>query len=223
MQSNAYLKYRALLFQVGLVCLADAVVGISYGALAVSLGFELWVPLSLSILVLAGASEFLFIGIVAAGGSAMTAAIAGLLVNSRLLAFGFSLDTQLGQGWRRYLGTHLMSDETLVFGISQKSDALNKKAYWLSGLGILCVWPLGVLFGGLIGSYIEDPKVLGLDAMFPAILIALVLPKFDTYKKWISALSGACLSVASTPFLPLGIPALVALLGIFVKRRKANG
>ena len=219
---KSYFRHQALLLQVGLVCLADALVGVSYGALAVSLGFELWVPLSLAILVLAGASEFLFIGIVAAGGSAMAAAIAGLLVNARLLAFGFSLDHQLDRGWRRYLACHLMSDETVVFGISQQGDELNKKAYWLSGLGILCVWPLGVLFGGLIGSYIEDPKVLGLDAMFPAILIALVIPKFDTYKKWVRALSGACLSVASTPFLPIGVPALVALLGIFVNRRKTN-
>jgi len=47
-----------------LVCLADGLVGISYGSLAVAGGFPLWVPLMLSLLVLAGASEFLFIAIV---------------------------------------------------------------------------------------------------------------------------------------------------------------
>lgn len=52
-----------------LVCLADGVVAVSYGSLAGSLGFPLWVPLALSVIVMAGASEFIFIGIVAAGES----------------------------------------------------------------------------------------------------------------------------------------------------------
>nr|WP_319926543.1 AzlC family ABC transporter permease [Xenorhabdus sp. Reich] len=44
-----------------LVCLAAGIVGISYGSLAMAYGFPLWVPLALSTLVLAGASEFMFI------------------------------------------------------------------------------------------------------------------------------------------------------------------
>lgn len=216
-------NHSQLVFKIGLVCLADALVGISYGALAITSGFELWVPLSLSILVLAGASEFLFIGIVASGGSAITAAIAGLLVNTRLFAFGFTLDHQLGKGWRRFLGCHLMNDESVVFGINQKTQALNKTAYWLSGLGILLVWPTGVLLGTMLGSVIQDVHSLGLDAMFPAILIALVLPKLNDAKKLFTASSGAFLCVASTPFLPLGLPALLSLVGIFMKKGNKNG
>ncbi|WP_163115856.1 AzlC family ABC transporter permease, partial [Acinetobacter baumannii] len=66
-----------------LVCLAVGVVGMSYGSLAVAYGFPLWVPLLLSVAVLAGASEFMFIGIIASGGSPLAAAAAGLLVNAR--------------------------------------------------------------------------------------------------------------------------------------------
>ncbi|WP_313018035.1 AzlC family ABC transporter permease, partial [Atlantibacter hermannii] len=60
-----------------LVCLAVGVVGVSYGSLAMAYGFPLWVPFVLSISVLAGASEFLFIGIVASGGNPLAAAAAG--------------------------------------------------------------------------------------------------------------------------------------------------
>ncbi|WP_244563472.1 AzlC family ABC transporter permease [Pantoea rodasii] len=56
---------RSVLKAILLVCLADGIVGLSYGSLAASDGFPLWVPIALSTLVLAGASEFLFIGIVA--------------------------------------------------------------------------------------------------------------------------------------------------------------
>ena len=56
---------RGVLKAIFLVCLADGIVGLSYGSLAAADGFPLWVPIALSTLVLAGASEFLFIGIVA--------------------------------------------------------------------------------------------------------------------------------------------------------------
>jgi len=70
-----------------LVCLAVGVVGVSYGSLAMAYGFPLWVPLALSTLVLAGASEFMFIGIVASGGNPLAAALAGLLVKARPIPF----------------------------------------------------------------------------------------------------------------------------------------
>ena len=82
---------RRVLADIGLTCLAVFFIGLSYGAIAVASGFPLWVPAAQSVLVLAGASEFLFIGIVAAGGSPIAAALAGLLVNSRHLPYGLAL------------------------------------------------------------------------------------------------------------------------------------
>ena len=80
----------AVLTDIGLTCLAVFFIGLSYGAVAVASGFPLWVPAAQSLLVLAGASEFLFVGIVAAGGSPFAAALAGLLVNSRHLPYGLA-------------------------------------------------------------------------------------------------------------------------------------
>ena len=53
-----------VLVDIGLTCLAVMFIGLSYGAVAVASGFPLWVPAAQSVLVLAGASEFRFIGIV---------------------------------------------------------------------------------------------------------------------------------------------------------------
>ena len=87
--------YRTLsggtLRDIALACLAVWFIGLSYGAIAVASGFPLWVPAAQSVLVLAGASEFLFIGIVAAGGNPFAAALAGLLVNARHLPYGLAL------------------------------------------------------------------------------------------------------------------------------------
>src|SRR5260370_3372880 len=115
----------AVLRDIALACLAVLFIGLSYGAIAVASGVPVWVPAAQSVLVLAGASEFLFIGIVAAGGNPIAAALAGLLVNARHLPYGLALPditgpevTGPGGGWRRLLGTHLMNDESVVFALA---------------------------------------------------------------------------------------------------------
>ena len=102
-----------------LVCLAVGVVGMSYGSLAMAYGFPLWVPFVLSISVLAGASEFMFIGIVASGGNPLAAAAAGLLVNARHVPFGVTVRELVGKRGASFLGCHIMNDASVVFGLSQ--------------------------------------------------------------------------------------------------------
>ncbi|MGC6388855.1 AzlC family ABC transporter permease [Ewingella sp. S1.OA.A_B6] len=204
-----------------LVCLADGIVGISYGSLATGSGFPLWVPLTLSLLVLAGASEFLFIGIVGGGGSPITAAMAGLLINARHLPFGIAVKDLVGRAPMSYVGCHIMNDESVVFGVSQALQSQRKAAFWLCGLGIALCWPLGVVIGGSIGKFIPDTQAIGLDAVFPAILVALILPALKNAKTLISALSGALIALAAVPFVPVGMPVLFSLAGLIVRRKKS--
>ena len=214
---------RGVIKAIVLVCLADGIVGLSYGSLAAAQGFPLWVPIALSTLVLAGASEFLFIGIVAGGGSPLTAAAAGLLVNARHLPFGIAVKDLVGQGGRSLLGCHIMNDESVVFGISQPALQQRRVAYWLCGLGIYAVWPLTVIGGALIGRFIPDVSAIGLDAVFPAILIALIFPALRKRRTRIPALAGTALSVAVTPFVPAGMPVLFSLLGLLSWRERKDG
>ena len=65
------------------VCLAGGILGISYGALAIGYGLPWWIPVLLSVAVVAGASEMMFVAIIGVGGSPWLAAAAGLLVNAR--------------------------------------------------------------------------------------------------------------------------------------------
>jgi len=211
---------------IALVCLADGIVGISYGSMATAVGFPLWVPMTLSLLVLAGASEFLFISIVAGGGSPFAAAAAGLLVNARHLPFGMAVKDLIGsedaarQGLAyRLLGCHIMNDESVVFGVSQKSPAKSRAAYWLCGLGIVVCWPLGVLIGGTLGTMIPDIKVIGLDAVFPAILVALTASALKHRQTLRRALTGMALSLAAVPLVPAGLPVLFSLFGLALWRQ----
>src|SRR5437762_2584640 len=129
----------AVLADIGLTCLAVFFIGLSYGAVAVASGFPLWVPAAQSVLVLAGASEFLFVGIVAAGGSPFAAALAGLLVNSRHLPYGLALPPGVtGHGWRRLFGTHAMNDESVVFALAQPERSEEHTSELQSPMYLVC-------------------------------------------------------------------------------------
>ena len=207
---------RRVLADIGLTCLAVFFIGLSYGAIAVASGFPLWLPAAQSVLVLAGASEFLFIGIVAAGGSPIAAAMAGLLVNSRHLPYGLALPPVTGRGWRRLPGTHLMNDESVVFALAQPDLERKRAAYWACGLGVLACWPGGAVIGGLIGSAVHDTSAFGLDAMFPAVILALIVKDLREVRTRRAALAGAAIALAATPFLPAGLPVLLALAAVLL-------
>ncbi len=212
---------RRLARDIGLVCLADSVVAISYGAISVGGGLPWWLPVLLSIVVFAGASQFLFVGIVAAGGSPIAAMIAGLLVNTRHVAFGLALSDEIGSGWRRWPGSHLMTDENVAFAIGQDDPRQRRAAYWMGGIGIFICWNLGTLVGSAAGSVITNTDAFGLDAAFPAVLLALVLPALRDRSTRTAALVGIVVALATTPFLPAGLPVLCALTGLLFYRTPA--
>lgn len=197
-----------------LACAAVWLFGLSYGAIATTDGFPVWLPAMASLLVIAGSSELLFVGVVAAGGSPIAAALAGLLVNARHLPYGLTLpEGILGTGWRRLLGTHLMNDESVVFAMAGGDDRAAAR-YRQCGFGVLLTWPSGAILGALAGSFIRDTNAFGLDAVFPAVILALIFPQLREARTRRTALAGAAIALATTPFLPAGLPVLLALLAV---------
>ncbi|WP_410575226.1 AzlC family ABC transporter permease [Amycolatopsis sp. cmx-4-61] len=206
---------RGLARDIGLVCLADCLVGVSYGAIAVSSGFPLWLPMLMSLLVFAGASQFMFVGIVAAGGNPFAAVLAGLLANARHLPFGFAIGDVLGKRWAaRLAGSHLMIDESVAFALAQREAHRRRAAYWACGIGLFACWNIGVVAGAFAGTAIRDTDAFGLDAAFPAVLLALVLPSLRDKAARLPVLIGVLVALAATPFLPAGLPVLLALAGV---------
>jgi len=188
--------------------------GLSYGATAVAYRLPLWLPVVLGVLVLAAGSEFLFIGIIGTGGDPIAAVLAGLLVNARHVPYGLSVPDVVGTGWRRILSTHLMNDETVALALAQSDLARKRGAYWACGLGILICWPTGALLGGLLGSVVPNTNAFGLDAIFPAVLLALILPGLKGRGTRQAALVAAGIALIATPFTPAGLSVLLALIGL---------
>jgi len=210
-QSLAPGRFRDIL----LVGAATVLVGASFGALSVGAGLPVYFPLLLSVLVLAGAAQFMLVGILAAGGSVLAAVVAGLLVNLRHVPFGFTVGDVFGTRWReRIFGSYLMSDETVAFTVAESTPTSRRATYWTCGIVLFVSWNIGVLIGAFGGALIGDPEVLGLDAAFPAVLLALILPALRDDAARRSAVVGVGIAVASAPFLPAGLPVLLALVGL---------
>jgi 4-azaleucine resistance transporter AzlC len=199
---------------IALVCLADTVVGLSFGAIAVGAGLPLWLPMLISVVVFAGAAQFLFVAVVAAGGNPITAVLTGLLVNTRLIPMGFAVADVLGRGPKRLLASHLLMDENVAFTVAQKDPRRRRATFWTCGLGLFVCWNIGVVIGAFGGSFLPDPNAFGLDAAFPAVILALVMPSLKDRATQRAALAGVVIALATAPFLPAGIPVLLALVGV---------
>lgn len=210
---------RELARDIALVCLADGIVGLSFGAITVGAGLPFWLPMLMSVVVFAGASQFLFVGIVAAGGNPVAAVAAGLLVNARHLPFGFAVaDLLSGSRARRLAGSHVMIDESVAFALAQRGTGRSRAAFWTCGLALFVCWNVGVLLGAFGGSAITDTDAFGLDAAFPAVLLALVLPALRDAATRRAALLGAAVALATSPFLAAGLPVLLGLVGVLACR-----
>lgn len=212
---------RRLVRDVVLVCLADGVVGLSFGAIAVAGGLPLWLPVLMSLVVFAGSAQFSAVGILVAGGGPAAAAATGLLLNTRTAAFSLAVCDALGPSWPvRLVGAHLVTDETAAFVLAQTDPKKRRTAFWVSGIGLFAAWNVSVLAGALAGAALGDTDRFGLDAAFPAVLLALVLPALrDGRGVRRAAAAGAVVAVAATPFLPAGVPVLLALTGLLLTRR----
>lgn len=206
---------RNLARDIALVCLADGIVGMSFGAIAVASGLPMWLPMLLSLLVFAGAAQFIFIGIVASGGNPIAGVVAGLLVNARHVPFGFAIGDIFGSGMlRRIAGSHVMIDETVAFALAQRETTRRRAAYWTCGIALFVCWNVGVVLGVLAGSVISDTSAFGLDAAFPAVLLALLVPSLREAGPRRAALAGGVIALATAPLLPAGLPVLLALVGV---------
>lgn len=206
---------RELRRDVALVCLADGIVGVSFGATAVAGGLPRWLPIVMSLLVFAGGAQFAAVSVVLAGGSPVAAVAAGAVLNTRLLPYGLAVaDVTSGGVWKRLIGAQVTTDESVAFALRQPDPYLRRTAFWTCGIALFTAWNVAVLLGVLAGTLVRDTGAFGLDATFPAVLLALALPTLADRRTAAAAGTGAAAAVALTPLLPAGLPVLAALGGL---------
>jgi predicted branched-subunit amino acid permease len=108
----------------------------------------------------------------------------------------------------------LMTDEATAFALARPEGPVRRRAFLTAGVSLFLAWNVGTLLGVLLGGSVGDPARFGLDAAFPAGLLALVLPALRDGRTRRAALAGAAVAVLATPLLPAGLPVLLSLVGL---------
>lgn len=199
--------------------LATGAYGLSYGAIAVASGLTVAQTSALSLFAFTGASQFALVGVVGAGGSVLAAVAAALLLGARNTLYAVRLSELLGARGRRALAAHLVIDETTAMAVAQPVPALSRRAFWLTGAAVFVCWNVATLVGAVAGGFIADPAALGLDAAFPAAFLALMAPQLRQRPALLVAVAGAAVALLATPFLPAGLPVLLAVVPALVVAR----
>ncbi|MFZ0384229.1 MAG: AzlC family ABC transporter permease [Solirubrobacteraceae bacterium] len=181
-------------------------------------------PIVMSTLVFSGAAQFAALSVLGAGGGVLAASLAGVLLNVRWLAMGFAVAPSLpGRAAARALRAQAIVDAS--FAISSRGDGTFDSGR-LVGATIpqVTAWITGTIVGVFSGALLSDPKVLGLDAIFPAFYLSLLAAELRSHpaagrrQAALAAVGGGAVTLGLMSFAPPGVPllgaAVVALIGL---------
>jgi predicted branched-subunit amino acid permease len=192
------------------VVVATSAYGLSFGALAISSGLDLWQTMVLSLLMFSGGSQFAFIGVMAAGGGVAGVASAAML-GLRNALYGMSMRRVVApRGALIPVAAHVTIDESTAVALAQAEPRARRVGFWVTGVGIWLGWNAATLAGALLGDLLGDPKQWGLDAAAAAAFVGLLWPRLQARQAIAVAAASAVLAAALLPALPAGLTVIVA-------------
>jgi predicted branched-subunit amino acid permease len=209
------------------VGVATGLYGISFGALSVAAGLDLWQTMALSLLMFSGGSQFAFIGVVATGAGYVPAVISAWLLGARNGFYAIRMNPVLSvSALVRPLAAQLTIDESNAVSLSQEPDQKKERlGFWLTGIAVFAFWNVFTLFGALLGSQIGDPSDFGLDAAAAAAFLGLIWPRLNQSKLLLLAICSAFLATSLSVVLPAGMPVLLTAflaLGFWVYQMRSR-
>jgi len=200
------------------VGVATGTYGVAFGAAGVAAGLDVPQTCALSLLVFTGASQFALVGVLGAGGAVLPGIASALLLGARNTLYGVRLAALLPwRGARRMLVAQGVIDESTAMAVAQPTPALARLGFLATFSSVYACWNLATLLGAAGASVLGDPAVYGLDAAVPAGFLALLAPRLRAGRaERRVAAAGAAVALAATPWLPPGVPVLLAALGVLV-------
>ena len=193
------------------VSVATGAYGVSFGALAVAAGLDVWQAMVLSLLMYTGGSQFAFVGALAGGGLPATGA--AMLVGLRNAVYVMQVNSWFHPLWaQRILMAHFTTDESTAVAAAQPDQRLRRLGFWVTGAGVFALWNAMTLVGALLGNLLGDPKAWGLDGAALAAFCGLLWPRLVARDAVSTAIAAAAVTVALVPVLPAGLPILAAVV-----------
>ena len=197
------------------VGLAVAAYGLSFGALAVASGLDVWQACVLSLFMFTGGSQFALIGVLASGGAAAgpAAITSAALLGVRNSLYAMRMSPIVGgPWWKKLIAAHWTIDESTAVSTAQPTLRGQRVGFWATGAIIYIGWNLTTFLGALLGDLLGDVRMYGLDAAAAAAFLGLLWPRLKTLQPIAVAVGAAAVAAVLIPWLPPGLPVLAAAL-----------
>lgn len=204
---------------------ATFALGISFGAAAAEAGWGYAAPLFFSAFGFSGSAQFSLLTTLSTG-SALAAIASAVLINARYLVMGIGLNDSLSGGrWRRALQAQALVDASFV--VAHKGEG-RFDVVRLIGATVpqWTGWLAGTLIGLLLRPDAELMDELGLDVLFPAFFLVLVLEEMRSRRAVVAALCGAAVAggllLVTEPGYALLAATAGALVGVLPEREEGS-
>ena len=189
---------------------AGFLLSLSFGVLAREAGFSAVQAIVTSAIVFAGSAQFAAVSVVLGGGGLLPAVAAAGLMNARFLAMGIALAPSLPGGpVKRAAQGQTVVDASWVHA-NRGDGTFDRWLLFGSTAPQYVAWFSGTVVGALAGEGLFDPERLGLDAIFPAFFVVLLIGELKERRTRLVALIGGVIALALVPFAPPGVPILAA-------------
>jgi 4-azaleucine resistance transporter AzlC len=176
-------------------------------------------PVVMSAVVFAGSAQYAALAVLAAGGGAVAAVIAGAMLNLRFVPMGIAIAPWLRE---RALGRALRAQAIVdaSWAMAHLGEARYDPDFLLGAtLPQYVMWVLGTVAGVLVGPAL-DAKALGLDALLPAFFFCLLMAELRKPGAKLVAAVAAGLAALLTPLTPPGVPIIAASLAVIAGLRR---
>jgi predicted branched-subunit amino acid permease len=191
------------------VGVAAGVVAVSFGVLAEPV-MGAAAAIAMSALVFAGAAQFAALSVLAAGGGAVAAIVAGILLNLRFLPMAVAVSPWIRGGkFKRAAAGATIVDASWALA-SRGEGRFDPGVMVGATIPQYPMWVGGTAVGALAGDLIGDPAKLGLDAVFPAFFLGLLFSEAKSTRARAVVVLGALIALALIPVAPPGVPILAA-------------
>ena len=209
-------RYRDGARRIFPVAIAGGIFAASFAVLAHASGFGGLAAVVMSATTFGGSAQFAAASILGTGGGVAAAVVAAALLNARYVPISLTVAGEFkGSPLRRLLEAQLIVDES--WALSRGPDGrYDRRLLVGAGLLMYCTWVGGTALGTLAGDALGDPDRYGLDAAFPALFLALLVPQVRTRPAFAAALGGAAIALVLIPFVPAGVPIVAATAACLV-------
>jgi 4-azaleucine resistance transporter AzlC len=205
--------------------------GMAYGAYAVKSGISSGLAQAMSVIVFAGASQFVGVRLIVRDVPAAVIVLTVLLVNLRHMLYSASLAPyveHLERRWR-WLLAYLLTDEAYATAISRyRSAGITHRGHWFllgAAVALWVTWQFSTALGVFVGAAVPDSW--SLDFALPLTFIALLVPTLGQRSAVAAAAVAGIIAVVGFRW-PYGVGLIAAaaagmVAGIALDRTLSSG